>query len=72
MAKHKERSLPSAGSKYEKKLRNGMKYVLNVVKVAGETKYRVGNRVFDSPSGAAESINGGKAANGWVFWKIDR
>ena len=72
MAKRKPRTLPAIGSKYEKTTHDGAKHVLTVIELEGGIKYRLGKQVFDSPSGAAKSINGGQEINGWVFWKIDR
>ncbi len=72
MGKHKQRPLPTIGRKYEKKKRDGTKHVLTVVEDAGKIKYRLGRQVFDSPSAAAKSINGGMQVNGWNFWKMDR
>jgi hypothetical protein len=64
--------MPKVGSRYEKKMRDGTKHVLTVVEVRGEIKFQLGRQIFDSPSGAAKYIKGGREVNGWVFWKIDR
>lgn len=37
-----------------------------VVEVGG---IRIGNKVYTSPSAAAEAITGGPV-NGWIFWRI--
>lgn len=71
MPKRKTRPLPTIGSKYEKTTRDGIKHVLTVVGVEGNVKYRLGKHIFDSPSGAAKSLNGGHEVNGWEYWEMD-
>jgi hypothetical protein len=69
--KVKRRAIPTVGSKYEKKMRNGGQFQMTVVEVEGKVGYRVGKNVFSTPSAAARSVNGGQQVNGWRFWKID-
>ena len=71
MPKRKERPAPIKGKKYERYFK-GNTFVLSVIEQDGQVKYKLGDEVFDSPSGAAKSLNGGKEVNGWTFWKIDK
>jgi len=29
----------------------------------------VGGQIYEAPTPAAESVNGGKAVNGWTYWR---
>jgi hypothetical protein len=70
MGKPKQRKPPAVGSEYKRTTSDGKTHVLTVIKESGVIKYRLGNKVFESPSGAGRSIRGTEV-NGWVYWRID-
>ena len=68
--KSKERSQPKEGQIFIKVYKN-KKYSLKIVKEGGKTKFKVGNEIFNSPSGAAKYVSQ-CAQNGWIFWGIEK
>ena len=71
MPRRKQRPLPKAGAKFTKKFK-GKEYTLTVIEDNGNIKYKLGENVFNSPSGAAKSLLDNKQeVNGWVFWGMD-
>lgn len=69
MSVRKKRTLPTVGSCYERRYKGTM-YRLIVVKDGSSVGYKLGNKVFASPSGAARSLTNNEV-NGWVFWRIN-
>lgn len=69
MVAKKSRPTPKAGSSF-RKLYHGREYTLHVVREAGKIQYKLGNKLFGSPSGAAKTLTKSEI-NGWVFWGID-
>jgi hypothetical protein len=66
----KERPLPNPGSKFTRKCK-GIIYEMTVVIVGDKMQFKVGNEMFDSPTGAAKFVSK-QQVNGWSFWKIDK
>lgn len=63
-----KRDTPKLGSKFEKKWKKKT-YVMTVVEQNGSVKFKVGNKIFNSPTAAAKSITE-CSVNGWKFWEI--
>lgn len=70
MPKTKERNLPKVGTIWERTFKR-RRYLMKVVSTRTGIAYEVDGRLFMSPSAAAQSITK-SAANGWVFWKMDK
>jgi len=70
MPKHKEVNLPQPGSRFAKTYK-GKTYTMEVVKEAGRVQYKVGSKIYSSPSAAAKSITKTEV-NGWVFWRLHK
>lgn len=70
MAKHKERKAPRPGAQFSK-IHKGKTYFMEIVSQGGGTGYKVGQNVYNSPSGAAKSITK-TDINGWEFWGLDK
>ena len=71
--KNKQRSIilhnkPDAGSIFKKKYK-GKIYTMTVVHEGNNIGYKVGRKIYRSPSSAAKSITNYEI-NGWVFWSI--
>ena len=56
------------GAVYQK-IFKGKAHVLTIVKVGSETAYKVGGKIYNTPTAAAKSITIHNV-NGWKFWKI--
>ena len=69
MPRRKVRQPPPVGSKY-KKVYRGNRITMIVVSTDKGVGFKVGGKVYASPSGAAKSITGGEV-NGWRFWGIE-
>jgi hypothetical protein len=69
MAQKKPRDDPKVGRVFQKRYK-GCLYQLTIVTVSGGVGYKVGDEVFRTPSGAAESITGCEV-NGWKWWGIE-
>jgi hypothetical protein len=65
----KKRKLPQIGLTFKKKHKKH-KYSMKVVGTPDSPKYKVGNNLFNTPSGAAKHITKYEI-NGWAFWQID-
>ena len=64
----KERELPKVGTTFIRNY-NDNEYVLTVVEDDKKIKYKLGGKIFDSPTAAAKSLIVKKReVNGWVFW----
>jgi hypothetical protein len=49
----------------------GQTYTLDVVREDEQLRYRLADgRTFKSPSSAGSAVMGGKACNGWAFWRL--
>ena len=59
---------PKIGRRFSKKFR-GRLYRMTAVKSNNEIGYKVGRKIYKSPSAAARSITKYEV-NGWVFWNI--
>lgn len=70
MPRRKPHDIPEAGKTFRRVFK-GETYSMNVVKEGKRIGYKVGGRVFRSPSAAAKSVTS-HAVNGWVFWNIER
>ncbi len=62
----KERKLPMAGMIFTRKFKD-KKYSLTVIELDGKIQYELGKEIFNSPTGAAQSITK-NPTNGWNFW----
>ena len=69
MAVGKKRTPPEAGTKYTRTYK-GRTYTMTVVSTARGLGYRVGRKVFTTPTAAAKSITNTEI-NGWMFWGLD-
>lgn len=69
MPRRKKRPSPAIGT-IRKREHKGEIYVMEVVELAGEIRYKVNDVAYRSPSGAAKSITGNEV-NGWQFWRLD-
>jgi hypothetical protein len=70
MPVHADHNPPPPGKEFKHTFK-GVSHTMTVVSEGGRTMYRVGGRVFKSPSAAAKSV-AGHAVNGWKFWHIDQ
>ena len=70
MGKAKQRKVPKIGAIFVRKYRKH-EYRMEVVEKDGETGFKVGGKIFGSPSGAARHVTGGET-NGWRFWKMEK
>ena len=69
MPQRKARSLPKIGDVFKGKTRGKM-YKMEVVRAGKKLGYKVKDKVYGSPSGAAKSLTNHEV-NGWRFWKAD-
>jgi hypothetical protein len=65
-----ERPQPKEGQIFTKVF-NNKKHTMKTVKEGAKIKFKVGNAVFSSPTGAAKHITQ-YSVNGWVFWGIEK
>ena len=65
---YKPHTAPDIGKVFTKKYKK-KEYRMKVVKRADGIGYKVGNKVYHSPSSAARSITKYKI-NGWTFWSM--
>lgn len=65
----KEHKVPKTGECFVKKWK-GESYEIRVVKDGDNVKYKVDNKLFSSPSGAAKYV-AKQEVNGWRFWKLE-
>jgi hypothetical protein len=64
------RKQPPVGAIFEGHYK-GKKYTVEVINKEGDICYRLGKKVFSSPSAAAKSIVKCEV-NGWLFWRMDK
>ncbi len=67
--KKKERKPPQIGLIFRKKFK-GQEYSMKVVGEPDYPKYKVGDKIFKTPTAAAKHITNNEI-NGWIFWKMD-
>jgi hypothetical protein len=71
MPKRKARPVPEPGTTFEKQFK-GSTYKMVVVKTADGVGYKVGNKVYGSPTAAAKAVQGSdQEINGPRFWQMD-
>lgn len=64
----KERPIPKIGDSFKRKWKDKI-YEMCIVKEGNSICYKVDDKIFSSPSGAAKYITN-QPVNGWRFWKI--
>ena len=70
MPTRKKRRLPPVGEQFNREF-GKKQYHMTVVKTEQGVGYKVGNKVYTSPSAAAKAITN-NSTNGWVFWKMNK
>jgi len=68
-AKRKEHGMPPPGSVYKRNYK-GKLVSMQVVKGKDRVFFRVNDRDYESPSGAAKAVTE-TSVNGWLFWGIE-
>ncbi len=69
MPKTKNRSVPEDGTLCVKTYKK-VKYTMRVIRTETGIAYKLGGKIYSSPSSAAKSITKSEV-NGWVFWSLN-
>lgn len=70
MPRAKKRTPPKVGAKFTKEYKGTLYTMTVVLGPDGDPAYKVGGKLYGSPSTAGKSITGSHV-NGWVWWKIE-
>ena len=69
MPNRKAHDLPAAGATFSRTF-GGVDYIMTVVRQGRDIGYKVGEKIYESPSAAAKAVTQ-HAVNGWRFWRIE-
>jgi len=68
LPKAKNRELPRPGTRYSRVFK-GRTVEMEVISTPNGVRYKIGEKEYRSPSGAAKAVTGNEV-NGWYFWNI--